>query len=189
MLALNSIVHLLEQYKYLIVFPIAVFEGPIISVISGFLASKGLFNIYLLGTILIAGDIVGDTLYYCIGRFGGRPFITRWGRIFGLNETRVETVDKHFEKHLGKTMLFGKTQPYGSVLLTAAGISRVSYLKFIWYNFLGTVVKTTLLLIIGYYFGEAYNLIAKYLNYLGFILTILTIIIILIYMAKKWKKS
>ncbi|MBI5072737.1 glycosyltransferase [Candidatus Woesearchaeota archaeon] len=39
--ALNEIVQLLLTYRYELLFPISIFEGPIITVVAGFLAAKG----------------------------------------------------------------------------------------------------------------------------------------------------
>jgi len=44
---LLQIVNWLLAYKYLLLFPIAVIAGPIITVIGGFLSSLGYFNAFL----------------------------------------------------------------------------------------------------------------------------------------------
>ena len=41
---MDHIVYLLTEYKYLILFPLAIVEGPIIAVIAGFLCSSGFLN-------------------------------------------------------------------------------------------------------------------------------------------------
>ena len=112
------------------------------------------------------------------------------GKWFRLKEEQFERFEKHFEKHGGKTLLFGKSQPYGSIFLTAAGIGKMPYLKFIWINIFGSSIKIAILLAVGFYFGQAYLAIDHYINYIGFILTALAGFVIISYLLyKKWKKS
>src|SRR5258708_40086249 len=111
--ASEHIIQLLNYYGYLVLFPIAVIEGPIISIISGFLISKHILAFIPVYFILLGGDITGDVLYYSLGRWGTR-FLLRWGHKIGLSRERIARVDRHFIKHGGKTLLFWKlTQTAG----------------------------------------------------------------------------
>ena len=183
--SLDSLIVLLSTYKYFLLFPISVVEGPIISVISGLLCSQGIFSIPITYFVLIMGDMVGDTLYYSIGRWGGRPFIKRWGHFFGLNENRLIKLDSHFKIHAGKTILIGKTQAIGGFFLAAAGMSKMSYPTFIWFNFIGTVAKSMSLLLIGYFAGHAYKLIDQYLGFYAIIITTILVAIVISYFLIK----
>lgn len=188
--SLDNIIILLSTYKYFLLLPIATVEGPIISVIAGFLCSTGILNIAITYLILIMGDMLGDTFYYSIGRWGGRPFLRKWGHFFGLNETRLTKLDNHFKTHPGKTILIGKTQAVGAFFLVSAGISKMSYPLFMWYNFVGTLVKSMILLLIGYFAGHAYKLIDQYIGFYGIIITtLLAIIAITYYFIRKYRKK
>jgi len=187
--SLDNIVTLLSTYKYFLLFPISVVEGPVVSVIAGFLCSHGIMNIFIAYIVLIMGDMVGDNLYYSIGRWGGRPFIRKWGHFFGLNEARILKLDNHFKNHAGKTILIGKTQAIGALFLTAAGISKMSYPLFMWYNLIGTAIKSMSLLLIGYFAGHAYKLIDQYLGFYAIIITTLLTIVVIIYILIRRSKN
>jgi len=187
--SLDSIVALITTYKYALLFPISVIEGPIVSVIGGFLIVHGLLSIFSTYLILLAGDIVGDTLYYSIGRFGGRKFIHKWGKSFGIKEEKVIKLEKHFEKHAGKTILIGKTQAVGGLFLAAAGLSKMPYLKFIGFNIVGTIPKSALLLAIGFSIGNAYKIINDYLGYYAIITTTILLTATAVYFFMKRKKK
>jgi membrane-associated protein len=164
--SLQHIFQLLLQYKYLVIFPFAVFEGPIITIISGFLVSIGVLNFWVAFTVVAAGDLFADNLYYAMGRFGREKFLDRFGHFFGLNPQRVERMELHFQNHPWKIFTFGKfAHGTGSIILTAAGLSRVPYLKFISYNIPTTFLNSFILLMIGFYFGHAYQRIDTYLGY------------------------
>ena len=180
-LPLTRIISLIAGYKYWLLFPIAVIEGPIITVIGGFLSSAGVLSFWISYLVIVSGDVVGDALYYALGRFGGMPLISRYGRYININPERLEYVEQHFDAHGGKTLLFAKTQAWGSLILVSAGIIKMRFWKFISWNAAGTAVKTLILLLLGYYFGAFYNLINHYLGVAAAISAAVFVIGLLIY--------
>jgi membrane-associated protein len=181
-MVLQQIILLLTAHKYLFLFPVVVVEGPIITVIAGFLSSLGVFNIFIAYAVVVVGDIAGDVMYYAIGYYGRQRFVKRWGRFLGITLERVERLEKHFEKHTGKTLIIGKlSHGIGGVVLVAAGIARVPFRKFVWYNFIPTLPKSLILLLIGYYSGESYVRISSYLDYAAIGTTVAAVIFIVIY--------
>jgi len=187
--ALDSLIQPLITYKYLLLLPVSIVEGPIVSIIAGFLCSKGLLSLFVTYPVLIMGDLLGDTMYYSIGRWGGRSFIHRWGRFIGVKEEKLLRTDNHFKNHGGKTLIFGKTQALGGVILVAAGLGKMPYLRFIWLNLVTTIVKSFLLLITGYYFGHAYRLIDHYFGLYGVITLLLITFAAIIYFLFGRKKK
>jgi len=182
LISLQEIIGWLIQYKYAVIFPITVFEGPIVTVIAGFLAAHGILNIYISYGVIVCGDLVGDLLYYSIGRWGRKTILLKWGYLFGVTEKRVEKLEKHFEKHSGKTLIAGKiSHGFGSVILFAAGAAKMPVGKYLWFNLLGTLPKSLLFLLIGYYFGAAYKRISTYIDYTTKTTFVAAVLLIIIY--------
>ncbi|MFA6106322.1 MAG: DedA family protein [Patescibacteria group bacterium] len=166
----EELVPILLQYKYFFLLPAMILEGPIITVVAGFLVSIGLLNGYLAYLIVVAGDLTGDFLYYAIGRYGRENFIVKWGKYIGITKERMVMLDDHYNEHAGKTMLAGKfLHGVGGVILASAGASKVPLLKFLWYNFIGTLPKSFLLMAIGYFFGENLKHIDSWFNALSLV--------------------
>jgi membrane protein DedA with SNARE-associated domain len=186
---LENIIHLLEFYKYWIIFPLGVFEGPIITIISGFLSSIGHLNFWVAWFVLMFADLFSDTLYYCLGRYGREKFILRFGRRLGLTVEHVITMEKYFKNHPWKIFIFGKVaHGTGSTILTAAGLARVPYFQFLKYNIPTTLGNTSILIVIGYYFGHAYSSINKYFDYAS-LFFVAALVVAYIYFIKRAKKS
>ena len=62
-MSIRYILQILHYYKYFAIFPIAVVEGPIISIITGFLASRGIIS-FLGGFIAVwLGDFISDAIF------------------------------------------------------------------------------------------------------------------------------
>lgn len=155
-LTVGKALAVLTQYKYAALFPLVALEGPIISVLAGFLASLGIFNFLAVFSVIVAGDVTGDFLHYAVGRWGRKKFIDRWGHNFGVTNERVARIEKHFERHKTKTLLLGKiSHGIGGIPLVAAGIARMPIGDFLLINFAATIPKSLLLLLIGYFFGQA----------------------------------
>jgi membrane protein DedA with SNARE-associated domain len=168
MFSTEHIFQLLIAYKYIILFPIVVIEGPIATVIAGFISSLGYLNFIVAYLVIVAGDVTGDCLYYAVGRFGREHFVERWGKYIGLNPQRVIHVEKHFDKHGSRTLFIGKmTHGIGSIFLVAAGLVKMPFSKFVTANLIATFVKSLLLILIGYYFGQAITKINSAFEFIG----------------------
>jgi membrane-associated protein len=153
-----------------------VIEGPIVTIISGFLISSGHLNVIATFLMLVAGDIAGDALYYKIGSMSTGQVLVRWGRFFGICEKKVSKVQALFHIHKTKALLIGKwSHAIGAPILVAAGMAGIPFRQFIGINLLATLPKTLALLLIGFFFGHNYAKIATYLNYYTLIIIVLII--------------
>ncbi len=170
------------SYGYLFILPISIIEGPIITVIAAFLAHQGYFNIVVVYFIVVLGDLIGDLLFYSVGFFGKRLSNTFVGRFFGLTDSRIKRVSDHFDVHSGKTIFWGKlTHSMGWAVLSAAGMVRMPIGRFLWFNFLGTLPKSLVFVLIGYYLGYAYKSIDSYISKIASVLFFVLLIAIFVY--------
>jgi membrane-associated protein len=181
----------LMHYKYFALLPMAIIEGPIVTIITGFFASLGYINFFYAYLIIIAGDLVGDAIHYFLGRIGGRRFVDRWGKFFKVGEKEITSLERQFEKRGNKLLFIGKVaHGIGGAFLIAAGVIKMPFDKFIFSNMLATLLKSLILLILGFYFGHAYRLINSVLEKiaLGTIgLSILAAVIYFFYLKKNNK--
>ena len=159
---LDTIIQWISTYKYLIIFPVAIVEGPIIMVICGFLYHLGYLELAPTYIVLLLGDLAADFVWYAVGYHGASRFIKRWGHFFSLTENRVEKLKGLFNRHQGKILVISKlTMGFGFAVATliAAGMSKVGFKKYALINIFGGFIWTALLMMLGYYFGELYVLI------------------------------
>jgi membrane protein DedA with SNARE-associated domain len=191
-LPLEPLVPWLIQYRYLFLFPILVVEGPIITIIAGFLVSLGYLDFTATYLLAVTADLVGDTLYYVAGRIGTNCFLDRWTTRLRNVWDQIEGLRSHFERHVGKTLLMGKlTHGAGGLILLTAGAVRIPFAAFFWFNLLGTLPKSLLLLLLGYYFGHSYRRIGMYLDEIALITTSLVLlagVAFLVY-GTRWTKK
>ena len=167
---LSQIGPLVSQYGMVVLFPIAVIEGPAVTVVAGALVASGQFGWLGVALLLVAADLVGDALYYSLGRWGHSPFLRRIERWLSLTEERFRPIEEGFRRHDWKLLLIGKTQPFGSVILFFAGATKMPVGRYLMFNLLATIPKVALFEGAGYFLGASIAHSMRYFDYLTFIL-------------------
>ena len=173
---MDSLVLLLTKYGYFILFPLAAFEGPMVSLAVGFFVSLGYLKFLPAYVILLLGDLIPDTIYYYIGRFGSkRKIMEKYG-------SRLNLMEKLWLEHGKKTMFLSKLA-YGlsTPFLISAGLVKMPLKRFVSYAFPVTVFQYAAIMAIGYYLGSSYQLAAKFIDYTGIIIAIVFVIFIAVY--------
>jgi membrane-associated protein len=168
----DALTHLILEYRYWILIPLTFVEGPIVAFAAGTLASLGYFDISILAILFFVRDITVDAIMYVTGRFGGETRFAKWFlKKVGVTSVHLRGVHTLWEKHGGKTMFFSKLS-YGlsATFLIVAGLVKMSPKKFFTYAVLVTVAQYGLLLLLGYYFGNAFGTVSKILNNLGLVI-------------------
>jgi membrane protein DedA with SNARE-associated domain len=136
-----------------------VIEGPILMVASGFLVLSGVFGLVPAFLVILAGDLLGDVIWYYIGYFFAEPFLRKYGKFFKITPERFEKAKSLFHENHVKILLISKiTIAAGMALATlmAAGASHISFKKYMFLNFIGEIALVSILMSIGYFFGQMY---------------------------------
>ena len=159
---IGAILSFLYASKYFLIFIGCFSEGSVVMMATGALAQQGLVGFWPAFAVLMLGDILSDISWYCMGRFGGRPFIHRWGHIFGATPAVVEKVEHRFHKYHTSILIISKlTMGFGFAIVTlmTAGLLRVSFWRFVSINLAGGLIWVFALYSIGYHFGTVLSAI------------------------------
>ncbi len=167
----------LANVSYLVLFVIMVVEGPIATSAAAFAVHLGFFTLPMIFILSVAGDIVGDFIYYGIGWASRETLITKHGHRFGLTPEKLARFDAAFKKHTIKSLVIAKLAPAipGPVLI-AAGALRMPLWTLIWLSFALAVPKYLLFMLLGYEFGDLYVRFFHYYDVAGWILVPILII-------------
>lgn len=181
---------LLTNYAYWALLPLAVLEGPIITILASFLASQGYLNILIVYVLVLSGDILGDIIHYFFGRYGGFKLVEKFGKRFGLDTDRLDSIkEKYFKENdsLWGTITWSKiTHAPSSAIMFTAGLLRVNFRQYLFITTVNNVFKVLFFVVLGYFFGESYTVISKYITDSWIIFVpIFIIIIYLLYGRKK----
>ena len=177
-----EITQLLLQYKYALILPLAILEGPILMTFCGFLLKLGYFELVPLYITLMAGDLIGDTFWYFIGYYYAKPFLSRFGKFFSITEDSLHRAETLFRKHQDMILFISKlTMGFGFALVTliTAGMAKISFRKYIAYNVVGQLIWTGILLGVGYTFGNFYLTLNEGLQKMSLVAFFVTIVLII----------
>jgi len=153
----DFITGIILQYRYWILIPLSLIEGPVVAFVAGTLAALGYFNMYFLVVLFFVRDVGLDGMYYAIGHFGAKTaFVQRMLVKIGITPDHLEQVRVLWEKRPGWTMFIGKLS-YGiaSAFIVVAGTVRMPLGKFFKYGSIVAVLQYGTLLFSGYYLGAS----------------------------------
>ena len=160
-----QLITMLGHYGYWVLIPIAVIEGPAITMVAGALVAAGQMDGVTACVLLVLADLVGDLLYYALGRYGHGPLAGRISKWLKVTPEKLARLEQRFRANDWKLILIGKTQGLGSIILYFAGASRMPFGRYMALNLLGTVPKVIIFELIGYFLGLGVLSSAHYINY------------------------
>lgn len=132
-------------------------------------------------TLLLVAAIVGDAVNYAAGRaIGPRVFRSETSRL--LNKEHLIRAQKFYEKYGGKAVFLARFAPIIRTFAPfVAGVGKMNYSKFWFYNVSGAVCWVGSFLIAGFYFGSM-PIVKKYFH-----LVIIGIVVVsLLPVAYEW---
>ncbi len=183
--------HILITYTYFAFLPLAILEGPIVTIIGAFFAGQGYMNIFVVYILAVVGDSIGDSLHYALGRYGGERMVRRYGARFGVTVDTLHEVRANYfgsRRSLWKIITAAKVThaPCSSILITC-GLLRVSFYEFFLINFINNIFKVLFFLLIGFYFGQYYKTIDTYIGHSWMVLVPLFVLVVYIFYRRKSK--
>ena len=188
MTVLGDLLHLIGRYGYLVVFFGVMLEGtgvPLpgetVLIAAGALVHRGIldFGGALFSGIL--GAVVGNQIGYLVGRFGGRPFVLRWGRYAFITPERLGHAEAFFARHGGGAVFLSRfvvgLRVFGALV---AGTSRMPWGKFALYNVLGGTVWAAAVVSLGYFLWASISLVEHWVGRASlFLLAVLALALLL----------
>jgi membrane-associated protein len=114
-----------------------------------------LLNVWVMIALLCIAAITGDSVGYWSGeKFGRRLFTNE--QSFWRNPKRLDAAHAFYEKHGGKAIVLARFIPAVRTFVPiAAGMARMSYRKFLFWNVMGGIGWVVSMTAGGYYLTDA----------------------------------
>ncbi|MEO8028386.1 MAG: DedA family protein [Bryobacteraceae bacterium] len=144
-------------------------------VFTGYLLSKGKFNIAIMWLTAWTGSMCGITLSYWIGRTLGMGFVHKWGKYLRITPERLDKVHKWYDRMGHWVLVIGYyiagVRHFSAIV---AGTSGLTYPHFALYAYLGGLLWVSTFLSLGYFLGDNWEAVAhlahEYLLYASIVL-------------------
>ncbi|QXW26763.1 DedA family protein [Acinetobacter johnsonii] len=161
---------------------------------AGYAASQGKL---LLSGVIIAGcigSLIAAALLYWIGyQFNHDAifrFTDRYGKYLFIKSEDIQKSLLWFEKYGHRIVFFGRMVPaVRSLISIPAGMSRMPFWKFMFYSALGTIIWTTFLACVGFYFGENQALMHEIFSRVGYVIIMIVVLVLLWHCYRKLKNK
>ena len=166
--------------------------SELIMPLAGYYASQGTANIVLVIVAGTIGSLAGATLWFVVGLWVGEERLKRWAEHYGrwitLSPDDIDKADDWFDKHGTKAVFVGRLIPTVRTLISVpAGLSEMSWTRFLIFSGAGTALWTSFLALAGYGLGSQYQTIEKWLNPVSNVI-IAAIVALYFYRVVTWKK-
>jgi membrane protein DedA with SNARE-associated domain len=132
--------------------------SEIIMPFAGYLVYKGQFNLWAVGVAGALGCVVGSWVAYCVGLYGGRPLIEKYGRYVLLSRQDLDLADRWFARY-GEVIVFASRllPVIRTFIAFPAGVARMNLTRFTLYTFLGSLPWCIGLAYVGQILGEQWD--------------------------------
>jgi membrane protein DedA with SNARE-associated domain len=155
---------LLRDYGLIVLFVVVALEsfglpvpGETLLLVSAVLSSQGKFAaIEWVIVVTAAAAIVGDNGGYWAGREGGRKLLYRWEWLGRFADRVLPRAERFFKRHGGKSVFLARF--LAGLRVTGAwmaGISRMDWWTFLFWNAAGGIVWATGYGLVAYFLGDA----------------------------------
>src|SRR3989344_5299245 len=161
-----------------------IFPGDTLLLAAGFFAGQGKLPIVWLIVVVVIAAVLGDNVGYRIGRrLGPRIFKRKNGLLF--RREYIQKTQAFYNRHGGKTIVLARFVAYIRTFAPmVAGMGKMQWQQFAFYNLAGGILWGVSLPLIGYLIGSSFPQVDRYFIWSLIISAHILLIIILFHILK-----
>jgi len=157
----------LGAWTYVLLAALVAVEGPVATVLGAVAASAGLMRPIPVFIAASSGNLIADSLWYGLGYAGKIEWALRFGRRMGIDQRHLENLEHNLRKHTVKVIFLAKlTVSFVIPTLIAAGLVKAPWRKWFPPVFIGEMIWTGSLMLVGYYATEAIKRVEQGMEYI-----------------------
>jgi membrane protein DedA with SNARE-associated domain len=160
---------------------------------AGVLAYQGHLNLALVIILGSLAELAGSYASYAVGRVGGKPLVHRLGRYILVTESDINRAERFLTGRGAWAVPVGRMLPFVRAFTSiVAGLVRIPAGRFGILSLIGTVIYATVLSVIGYALGSAWQRVSHGLTIVGYIMFALLVIAIVgfvVYRLRQFRRE
>ncbi len=151
--------------------------SEVIMPFSGYLVSRGVFDLWLVSLAGAVGCVIGSVAAYYVGAWGGRPLVERYGRYVLISAHDLDVADRFFDRWGQLAVFVARLLPVVRTFIAfPAGVSRMRMVPFLVYTFVGSFIWSLGLAWIGVLLGENWDSLKVYFHRFDFAFAVLLVV-------------
>ncbi|MBI3361252.1 MAG: VTT domain-containing protein [Chloroflexi bacterium] len=163
--------------------------GDSLLLTAGLLASRGLFDIYLLIPLLFVAAVLGDNVGYWFGAKTGPRIFNRENSLF-FRRKNLLAAKAFYDKHGGKTITLARFMPFIRTFAPiVAGAVEMDYRRFMVFNLLGGMFWAIGVTLAGFFIGKFFGSVEGIDRYFTLLVVAVIFISALPAMIHVWRDS
>jgi membrane protein DedA with SNARE-associated domain len=136
------------------------------------------------------GTTFGGIIIYIIALKAGKSAIIKFGKHLKISESSIQKSEVWFERYGKLAVFLGRMAPgVREIISIPAGIGRMNIVNFIVFTFLGSVLWSIGLTLVGYYGGQAWEKYFQQLSSFFFIALVLVVVGFLVALGFKYSRQ
>lgn len=156
---------------------------------AGVLAGEGHLNIVAIIIVGTVAELIGSLVSYSIGRVGGRPLVRRFGRYLLITQADIDRAERFFAGRGAWAVLLGRALPVVRTFASiVAGFIEMPVLLFGVLSLIGTAVWVTVISLVGYGLGSAWESVAHGIAVAGYALAALAVLAIVAFIVYRLRE-
>jgi membrane protein DedA with SNARE-associated domain len=186
--------HLIDHLGYLglyVVMTLANIGAPVGSELvlpaAGALAATGhLSSVWLVIAVALAGELTGQSIGYAVGRFGGRPFVDKFGKYVRFHHAELERVDAFFARWGSFAIFICRFVPFiRGIMGVPAGIAEMPLAHFYFWTFFGSLIFCAGFVLLGNTLGSHAEVIGDAFRHYALLIAGAAVVAVALYFIVK----
>ncbi|MED1818872.1 DedA family protein [Bacillus subtilis] len=165
---------------------IEIIPSEIVLAYGGYMVSEG--TIGFIGSIIagVIGGTIAQIFIYWIGRYGGRPFLDKYGKYLLIKKHHIDMSENWFQKYGAGVVFSARFIPVvRHAISIPAGIARMPFLKFVVLTVLAIIPWSILFVYLGIQLGSQWDDVENIAGTYTTPIMILAVVVIALYFVIK----
>ncbi len=159
--------------------------SEIILPFAGYLVFMQKFRLIYVALAGAFGCVIGSIIAYAAGAYGGRPLIEKYGKYILISKHDLNMADRWFDRYGNIIVFTGRLLPVIRTFISLpAGISRMNFIKFLFYTFIGSFIWSFFITWIGFKLGQQWDTLGPYFHRFDYVILITGILLFILYLRR-----
>ncbi len=158
---------------------------------AGAMAAKGfLSSVWLAIAVAVVAELAGQSIGYAVGRFGGRPFVDRYGKYVRFHHAEMEKVERFFTRYGRFAIFICRFVPViRGIVGIPAGIAEMPLGAFYFWTFCGSLLFCGGLILAGNALGSHSQAVIAAVQKYALLIIVIAVLAAIVFVFVKTRRS